>query len=443
MSESKWHLSKYNISAKIDEEDTWYVVNLYRNTCTPMSAATLYAMANLDELDEDTPLLAKLAKLGIIADFDERASLEAMARMACAFPHSVSITICPTMGCNFDCPYCFEEHRNEKMTRETQDAVIALAERMLDASGAKRLSVSWFGGEPLLAPDVIEYISKRLISMCEDRGIKYSAGIITNGYLLDQKIVDMLEKCRVARAQITLDGIGEVHDRTRHLAGGGPTFEKIASNLKTLKIPFNVNVRHNVHSENKDQQQALKDFIEDIASHSGNKINYYSAPVSDNKASHDRNSELILSCDAENADIGVKLDTARANPAKGHYCGAHILWFVAIDAKGRLHKCWETVDKPGQSFGIVSEWDPKNPVATASNADNLTKFLNTVGATCDNECMDCIWLPVCRGGCPNKRLLGGVLQCVAYKDDPGSYVRALHSIRNGHQINPGQNSPSH
>ena len=39
MSESKWHLSRYNISAKIDEEDTWYVVNLYRNTCTPMSAA--------------------------------------------------------------------------------------------------------------------------------------------------------------------------------------------------------------------------------------------------------------------------------------------------------------------------------------------------------------------------------------------------------------------
>ena len=119
MSESKWHLSRYNISAKIDEEDTWYVVNLYRNTCTPMSAATLYALSNLDDLDDDTPLLLKLAKLG-------------MARMACAFPGGAGLTICPTMGCNFDCPYCFEEHRNEKMTRETQDAVIVLAEKLID-----------------------------------------------------------------------------------------------------------------------------------------------------------------------------------------------------------------------------------------------------------------------------------------------------------------------
>ncbi len=432
MSKSKWHLSKYNISAKIDEEDRWYVVNLYKNTCTPMSAATLYAMANLEELDEDTPLLSKLAKLGIITDFDELASIESMARMACAGPHSVMITICPTMGCNFDCPYCFEEHRNEKMTRETQDAVIALTEKMLDASGAKNLGVSWFGGEPLLAQDVIEYISKRLVSMCEDRGIRYNASIITNGYLLDQKIVDMLEKCRVKRAQVTLDGIGEAHNRTRHLAGGGPTFEKITSNLETLKIPFRVNVRHNVHAENKDQQQPLRDLVEAIAKRSGNQIKYYAATIADNKASHERNSDLNLTCDAENADIGVKLDTARAKSAMGHYCGAQILWFVGIDAKGRLHKCWETVDKPEQSFGTVSEWNPKNPIATASNADNLIKFLNTIGATCDSECRDCIWLPVCRGGCPNKRLLNGVRQCVAYKDDPGSYVKALHSIRMNH-----------
>lgn len=429
MSESKWHLSRYNISAKIDEEDTWYVVNLYRNTCTPMSAATLYAMANLEELDEGTPLLAKLARLGIITDFDERAALETMARMACAFPHAVGLTICPTMGCNFDCPYCFEEHRNEKMTQKTQDAVIALTKKMLDASKAKRLNVSWFGGEPLLAPDVIEYISGRLISICEARDVRYSAGIITNGYLLDQDIVDMLDRCRVCRAQITLDGLGEVHDRTRHLAGGGPTFDRITANLEKLVIPFKTNVRHNVHSENKDQQQVLKDYVESVATRSGNRIEYYAAPVSGNKASHNRNSDLDLPCDADNADIGVKLDTSRANHARGHYCGAHTMWSVGIDAKGRLHKCWETVDKPDQSFGTVSEWDPTDPIATASNADNLTGFLNTSGVLSDSECRECIWLPVCRGGCPNKRLLNGVRQCVAYKDDPASYVKALYSIR--------------
>ncbi len=71
----------------------------------------------------------------------------------------VGLTICTTMGCNFDCPYCFENHKAGKMSAEVQDDVVALAERMLDAAQRKALSVTWFGGEPLLAPDVIEALS--------------------------------------------------------------------------------------------------------------------------------------------------------------------------------------------------------------------------------------------------------------------------------------------
>lgn len=67
------------------------------------------------------------------------------------------------MVCNFDCPYCFEDHFAGKMSEEVQDDVVALAERMLEASGTKDLHVTWFGGEPLLAPDIIESLSARLI----------------------------------------------------------------------------------------------------------------------------------------------------------------------------------------------------------------------------------------------------------------------------------------
>jgi len=133
------------------------------------------------------------------------------------------------------------------MSPEVQDDVVALAGRMLDASGAKDVDVSWFGGEPLLAPDVIEPLSARLMALAEERGGEYSASIITNGYLLTQDIVDMLAAAKVRSAQVTIDGMGAAHDATRRLAGGGPTFERITSNLRRLKIPFRVNVRHNVH----------------------------------------------------------------------------------------------------------------------------------------------------------------------------------------------------
>lgn len=44
----------------------------------------------------------------------------------------------------------------------------------------------------------------------------------------------------------------------------------------------------------------------------------------------------------------------------------------------------------------------------------------------DAECAECVWLPMCVGGCPHKRLFA-TRQCVAFRDNPQSYVLALHA----------------
>ncbi len=72
------------------------------------------------------------------------------------------------------------------MSKKVQDDVIALAERLLDTSGAGSIDVTWFGGEPFLAPDIIESLSERLIRVAEKHQAAYHADIITNGYLLTQ-----------------------------------------------------------------------------------------------------------------------------------------------------------------------------------------------------------------------------------------------------------------
>ncbi len=425
---TKWHLSEYNISAKIPEEDRWVMVNTFKGTCTPLNAAYLYAMTELNDLDEDTPILKKLAKFGIITDIDERAALSSIALLVPGFPHAVNLTICPTLGCNFDCPYCFENHNSSKMDAKTMDGVIKLAEKMLVASGAKNLSVTWFGGEPLLACDVIESLSDRLIKMCEDRNIKYSAGIITNGYLLDQKTADVLEKAMVSSAQITLDGIGSTHDMTRHLAGGGATFDRITGNLRNVKIPFKVNIRHNLHTKNVDESVALCDYIKELADKSGNDLIYYGKEVSGNEVADSRGSTISAANSADCANAGLKIDAENFGGGFGRFCGANSLWNVCIDAEGRLGKCWEIVDKPEHSFGNVNDWNPMNPIASSSDPDNLTKYIITTGALNDAECLDCIWLPECRGGCCQRRLTIGK-SCVPYKDDPESFVREVYAVR--------------
>lgn len=422
--EAGWRVSRYNLFAPIPGTNKVAIANLFKGTCGAYSPLELFLLSELPTLDAEHPILDRFRERGIIVNFDERAALDAMGRMGCA-AGGVGLTICPTMGCNFDCPYCFENHKAGKMSQKTQDDVVALAERMLAVSQKKALSVTWFGGEPLLAPDVIETLTGRLMALCEEKGAEYSAGIITNGYLLTQENADLLARCKVKMAQITLDGVGEAHDKTRHLAGGGATFERITDNLRQGKLDFRVSIRHNVHAGNVGEIESLRAFVETLAAESGNKILYYPALVSGNDASDDRGCGVGLLCASDASEIGVRRDAKRFAPGHGQYCGAHRLMSVGIDEKGRLHKCWEDVDKPEHSFGTAGRWDPKNPIATADCPDNLTRYLNTALPNSDEECSGCVWLPTCAGGCPNKRLYYK-RQCLAFQDEPEKYVLALY-----------------
>lgn len=108
----------------------------------------------------------------------------------------------------------------------------------------------------------------------------------------------------------------------------------------------------------------------------------------------------------------------------GNYCLASRLFNVGIDAKGNRQKCWDDVDKVEHSFGTVEEWDPMDPFYTAGNLDHLAMYLDTVFPH-DEECMECVWLPVCKGGYPNKCLLRE-RACVPYKENPEAYAKALY-----------------
>ncbi len=134
------------------------------------------------------------------------------------------------------------------MSPEVQDDVVGLVARMLDAAHAKELTITWFGGEPLMGTDVIESLSPRLIRLAEERGCEYKAWIFTNGYLLTEDVVDLLLRCHVNHVHIPLDGVGATNDATRRLVGGGPTYQKIVDNIGLLKPPIRTLIRANVHA---------------------------------------------------------------------------------------------------------------------------------------------------------------------------------------------------
>ena len=423
--EKGWRLSRYNIAARHPEGNGYIVINLFQGSFAILSAMEAYLLNMAPDLDAELSVLEKFRKFGFIVNFDEKAMIDSLGRSVCGGVKTVSLTLCPTLGCNFDCSYCFETHRPGRMSRKVQDDVITLAEKMMKRVDARELGVTWFGGEPLLAPDIIESLSERLMKLAQERNASYRAGIITNGYLLTEENIALLERCKVDSCQVTIDGLGKTHDATRSLAGGGPTFERIISNLRDNKIPFQVKIRHNTHRDNIEEIEPLRSLILELKEKSGNDISYYPAWVTGSDVADERGRQVDLLKQEELRKVGIMRWMRPLVGAKGHFCGANTLSSVSIDDLGNLYKCWNSVHEPKDSYGNAATWDPEKPLHSAEHPDMLTDFLNTTCPLPDPECENCVWLPLCSGGCPAERL-AGKRNCLPFKDDPEAFAQAFY-----------------
>ena len=137
------------------------------------------------------------------ADRDEDAALAIKATETVLNEKYLSLIIMHTEQCNFRCKYCYETFTKGKMPKETQDSLIEFVRKNI--ANYIGVSVVWFGGEPLEALDVVEYISERLIEICKKAKKTYVSGMTTNGYNLTPEIFERLYNLIVLSFQITLD----------------------------------------------------------------------------------------------------------------------------------------------------------------------------------------------------------------------------------------------
>jgi uncharacterized protein len=160
------------------------------------------------------------------------------------------LTIAPTLDCNFRCDYCYEDHLRVTMSRRVQEVLLAwTAEK---ARGIEEMHVTWFGGEPSLpaAVRVIENLSAGFLALARERGFRYGAQLVTNGYLLERALVERLVPLGIGQIQVTVDGPPELHDRRRVLAGGQGTFRRILDNLRASVDLASFQLRINVDRRN-------------------------------------------------------------------------------------------------------------------------------------------------------------------------------------------------
>ena len=146
---------------------------------------------------------------------------------------SFELILLPTEQCNFRCFYCYEDFKLKAMKRSTIDAVKNFITRRGDLD---HFSISWFGGEPMLALPIIEEISDHVKSLVDQGQFKkFQSAITTNGFFLSNDNLDTLYKSGVKKFQITLDGDKEIHDSLRKDSKGRGTFDSIWAHLENIK----------------------------------------------------------------------------------------------------------------------------------------------------------------------------------------------------------------
>lgn len=185
-----------------------------------------------------------------------------MIKMGISNRH-LQLIILPTEKCNFRCTYCYEDFAAGRMKQEIILGIKALLEKR--CTDLRYLNISWFGGEPLIAKDIVLEISEYARSLVyRYPQLHYIGEMTTNAYLLDYKTVTALANAGVRKYQISLDGPREVHDKSRIRADGSSTYNRIWANLLAIRdslLPVSVMLR--IHFTI-DTLKLLDPLIEDI-----------------------------------------------------------------------------------------------------------------------------------------------------------------------------------
>lgn len=424
MKESKFNVFKYR-------ENGMLIYNTYSGNVLYLNKtySEKYQKAKAKKFkDENFSDLIENLKKGrmIIPDTVNENELILATNKIARFSNTIQrYTIAPTMKCNFRCPYCYEKGVDYKtMDRKTIDAVKKLFKK--DKEISKKLFITWYGGEPLLNFDIIEELSIEAIALF---GKNYTASMVTNGYLLTPEIADKLCDLKIMNLQITIDGPPDIHNTRRKLPNGNDTFFVILENIKNLlniTQEITITIRINTDKTNIDRVDEVIQYLEHY--NIKDKVGFYLAPV-DNINGTCNAAECFNTYEFAREQINFiqrnidkTLQLAHLPQRNISMCGAVANNSYVIDAQGDLYKCWNEIGNRENSIGSVFD-------TSIDLNKNLTRWL-VYDIINDTECMNCKFLPLCMGGCPDFKIQGNEKKCSPIKENAEEMIELLYKYFN-------------
>lgn len=238
--------------------------------------------------------------------------------------------------------------------------------RMLNrrAPDLRELSISWFGGEPLLALSVIDKIMTAAGEACRAHGATLHSGATTNGHLLTEPVFERLSELGLTHYQITLDGPEQFHNERRRLANGPGQFATIRGNLLRMcesKRDFVIALQIHVDRRNASSIDSLFDELGPIARDSRVRIEFEriknlgkAPPASIEMMPLPEFEEFVRDKLARHAGSGIDLVNVN-DKAEEHICYAALPNNFVVRADGRIQMCTVALGAEQNSVGRLTE----------------------------------------------------------------------------------------
>lgn len=436
-----YKISKF-ILAEPENADTMVLYSTLTTSIVKLSTEIYNEIFKNKNFIKYTDEVKKLSKMGFIipTSFDEnnylanvrKKSMTAMNNMGTPY-----YLITPTMDCNARCYYCFEHgSHHDKMSLSTANNVVSFIKKN---APNKDIVIQWFGGEPLLATDIIDYISESL----KKDGYNIKSKITTNGYLLTDKVIShAISEWGTDVIQITLDGLNEEYNKIKNytVPNKDKAFDIVIANIKSV-LNSGIKLRIRINFDPLNQEPAVK-IIKYLNSRFGKYSNLYVyfAPIDSKKipaisGSFEELDEhpLISMLNIKEEFAGMAqthrgitdLNELQLNKYYLHpislSCTGVCNRNVTIDSHGDLYVCHRLLGKGDEySSGNVVDGFIDNEIRRKYQSTDLI----------DSKCNNCNLLPLCQGGCKYRRFTySDENACMTVKSIAGKLLlRALSKI---------------
>lgn len=307
--------------------------------------------------------------------------------------------------CNMNCRYCFAAQGDFGMQPGLME--LEVAKRAVDfliahSAGRRHLEIDFFGGEPLLAADMLRQLVKYCRSLEATHGKEFAFTLTTNGLLLNKDIIDWVIDNNIG-VILSLDGRPEVHDHYRPLKNGSGSYEAVLPKIKAMveANPVSCYVRGTFTRQN-------LDFAEDcrhLFQLGFNSISLEPAVGPDNGFAiqkddlprvieeYDRLVDILAEYEASGRKVHFyhfNLDMQKgpclAKRLTG--CGAGVE-YLTVTPQGDLYPCHQLVGEEGFWMGNVSGGQPDPDIKQRFSQCQVH----------DKECAWCWARYYCGGGC--------------------------------------------